>query len=81
VQFTLCYAATGLDQPVGQRRFSMVDMGDDAEVSNMFHGFVLPEIFLERCILPVRRCSLFRPDVPVDAGQAVPDIWDKSGAA
>ncbi len=30
-------AATGLDQPIGQGRFPMVNMGDDAEVTNMVH--------------------------------------------
>ena len=31
-------AATGLDQPIGQGRLPMVDMGDNAEVPNMFHA-------------------------------------------
>ncbi len=30
-------AAAGLDQAIGQGRFSMVNMGDDAEVANMVH--------------------------------------------
>ena len=30
-------AATGLDQPIGQGRLAMVDMGDNAKVPNMFH--------------------------------------------
>ena len=34
-------ADTGeLDQPVGQRGFAVVDVGDDAEVSNIFHKTV-----------------------------------------
>ena len=28
-------AAANLDQPVGQRRFPMIDMGDDREIANM----------------------------------------------
>jgi hypothetical protein len=27
----------GLDEPVGEGRFAVVDMGDDAEISDMFH--------------------------------------------
>ncbi len=27
-----------LDQPVGERRFSMVDMGDDGEIANILNG-------------------------------------------
>ena len=44
MKFTLRDAATGLNKPIRQRRFSVIDMGDDAKVSNMFHGLVLSEI-------------------------------------
>ena len=30
--------AGGLDQPVGKRRFAMVDMGDDGEIADMGEG-------------------------------------------
>ena len=30
--------AGGLDQPVGERRFAMVDMGDDGEIADMVEG-------------------------------------------
>ena len=36
--FALGEAAGPLDQPVGKRRLAMVDMGDDAEIADIFLG-------------------------------------------
>jgi hypothetical protein len=33
-------AAAGLDQPVGERRLAVVDMGDDGEIADMGKGRV-----------------------------------------
>ena len=37
-ELTLRYATTGLDQSISQRRFAMIDMGDNAKIPNMFHA-------------------------------------------
>ncbi len=37
VELALRNATTSLDQPIGQSRLAMIDMGDDAKVPNMFH--------------------------------------------
>ena len=39
MQIALCDAIAGLDQPVRQGRLAMIDMGDNAEIANVFHGF------------------------------------------
>ena len=41
MKFTLCNATTRLDQSIGQSRFSVVDMGNNAEIPNVFHAFQL----------------------------------------
>ena len=37
-EVTLLNATTCLDQSVGQSRFAMIDMSDNAKVPNMLHG-------------------------------------------
>ena len=37
VKFALRHTTTGLDQPIGQRRLAVIDVGDNAEVTNVFH--------------------------------------------
>jgi len=37
-----------LNKTVGERRFSMVNMGDDAEISNLFHNAVLFNLLFTR---------------------------------
>lgn len=37
MKFSLGNGAAGLDEPVGKRRFAVVDMSNDAEVSDVFH--------------------------------------------
>ena len=36
-EFSLRDTAAGLDEPIGQRGFAVIDVGDDAEVSDEFH--------------------------------------------
>ena len=36
-ELTLRNATTGLDQPIGQSRLTMINMGDNAKIPNMFH--------------------------------------------
>ena len=38
VELTLRHAATGLDQSIGQSRLTMINMGDNAKVTNMLHS-------------------------------------------
>jgi hypothetical protein len=35
---TLRQGPGGLDEPVGERRFAMVDMGDDREIADVVDG-------------------------------------------
>jgi len=48
MEITLCHASTRLNEPVGERRLAMINMGDDAEVSYMFHRVVLSESSREK---------------------------------
>ena len=41
LHFALFQPAAGLDQPVRQRRFSMVDMRDNRKIADMFEWFGL----------------------------------------
>ena len=41
MQISLRNSAASLDEPVCQSRLAVVDMGDNAEVSNVVHGIVL----------------------------------------
>ena len=38
-KLALRHATTGLDQSIGQRRFAVINMGDNAKVPNMFHTY------------------------------------------
>ena len=38
VHFTVGQAAQAVDQPVGQRGFAMVDVGNDGKVANVLHA-------------------------------------------
>jgi hypothetical protein len=38
MKITLRNASTGLNESVGESRLAMINMGDDAEVSNVFHS-------------------------------------------
>jgi hypothetical protein len=38
----------GLDQAIGQSRLAMIDMGDNAEVPNMFHMLPLVASLCEK---------------------------------
>ena len=35
--FTIRQASAQLDNPVGKRRFAMVDMGDNGKIADVFH--------------------------------------------
>ena len=37
MEFSLCNSTTGLDQSIGESRFAMINMGDNAKVPNIFH--------------------------------------------
>jgi len=36
-ELPLCHATTGLDQSIGQSRLTMINMGDNAKIPNIFH--------------------------------------------
>ena len=38
MEFTLRNAAAGLDQSIGQSRFAVIDVRDDAKIPDMFHA-------------------------------------------
>ena len=40
VKLTLSHTATRLNQPVRQGGLSVIDVGDDAKIADVFHGFV-----------------------------------------
>ncbi len=44
---------TGLDQTVGQGRLPVIDVGDDAEISDVFHGVAESEVSQSRGMGPV----------------------------
>lgn len=38
MELPLGNTTTGLDQAIGQGRFAMINMGDNAKITNMFHA-------------------------------------------
>ena len=61
MELTLCNATTGLDQSIGESRFAMVNMGNNAKVPNMFHK---------------KGSSGIGPGVPFTVGILVNDVSD-----
>jgi len=41
-ELTVFYRATGLDQAIRKRRFTVIDVGDNAEIASLFHVASLP---------------------------------------
>jgi tRNA U34 5-carboxymethylaminomethyl modifying enzyme MnmG/GidA len=50
----LCNGSSGLEEAIGQGAFAVVDVGNDAEISNVFHRSRLEHKISAECAVSLR---------------------------